>query len=78
MIRLEEMVSIIYWISNGKVKLDRDLANLYGLKIKALKQSVKRKIQPFQGWLLICGPLSMRCTHGYSCSSPSGLGGVNV
>ncbi len=37
----------IYVIRNQKVMLDRDLAELYGVETKVLKQSVKRHIKRF-------------------------------
>jgi hypothetical protein len=47
MIRLEEVITMIYWIRNEKVMLDRDLAKLYGVETKVLKQAVKRNIERF-------------------------------
>jgi phage regulator Rha-like protein len=44
---LEEVITMIYWIRNEKVMLDRDLANLYGVETKVLKQAVKRNIERF-------------------------------
>jgi len=38
---------MIYWIRNEKVMLDRDLARLYGVETKVLKQTVKRNIERF-------------------------------
>src|SRR4051812_24812329 len=44
----EETISNkIYFIRNQKVMLDRDLALLYGIETKVLKQSVKRNIFRF-------------------------------
>ncbi|MGV8138349.1 MAG: ORF6N domain-containing protein [Mangrovibacterium sp.] len=40
-------MSKIYVIRNEKVMLDRDLAELYGVETKVLKQSVKRNISRF-------------------------------
>lgn len=37
----------IFLIRGQKVMLDRDLANLYGVKTKALKQAVRRNIKRF-------------------------------
>ena len=37
----------IYWIRDQKVMLDRDLAQLYGVETKALKQAVKRNLERF-------------------------------
>lgn len=41
------VVNKIYEIRNQKVMLDRDLAELYGISTKALKQSVKRNTNRF-------------------------------
>ena len=44
----EELISNkIYFIRNQKVMLDRDLATLYGIETKVLKQAVKRNISRF-------------------------------
>ncbi len=44
----EELISNkIYFIRNQKVMLDRDLALLYGIQTKVLKQAVKRNISRF-------------------------------
>jgi hypothetical protein len=43
----ELIASKIYVIRRLKVMLDRDLAELYGVKTKALKQAVKRNINRF-------------------------------
>jgi len=40
-ILLKEVFTMIYWIRNDKVMLDRDLAKLYGVDTKVLKQAVK-------------------------------------
>ena len=37
----------IYWIRGEKVMLDEDLADLYGVEVKKLKQSVRRNINRF-------------------------------
>ena len=42
-----EITNRIYIIRNQKVMLDRDLAELYGVEVKALNQSVKRNINRF-------------------------------
>jgi len=43
----EVIVSKIYFIRGQKVMLDRDLAELYGVETKVLKQSVKRNLKRF-------------------------------
>ncbi|WP_269224324.1 ORF6N domain-containing protein [Flavobacterium sp. IMCC34518] len=46
----EETISNkIYFIRNQKVMLDRDLAQLYGIETKRLKEQVKRNISRFPG-----------------------------
>ena len=43
----ETISSNIYYIRNQKVMLDRDLAKLYGIETKRLKEQVKRNITRF-------------------------------
>jgi hypothetical protein len=43
----EAIISKIYQIRGQKVMIDRDLAELYGLETKVLKQSVKRNTDRF-------------------------------
>lgn len=43
----ERIINKIYVIRNKKVMLDRDLAELYGVKTMALNQAVKRNIKRF-------------------------------
>jgi hypothetical protein len=43
----ERIINKIYIIRNRKVMLDRDLAELYGVKTRALNQAVKRNIERF-------------------------------
>lgn len=43
----EVILNKIYFIRNQKVMLDRDLAELYGVETKRLKEQVKRNIQRF-------------------------------
>lgn len=47
MISEETISDKIYFIRNQKVMLDRDLATLYGIQTKVLKQAVKRNISRF-------------------------------
>ena len=44
---LAEIQNMIYEIRGQKVMLDRDLAVLYGVELKALNQAVKRNIERF-------------------------------
>ncbi|MFC1732770.1 ORF6N domain-containing protein [candidate division KSB1 bacterium] len=43
----EAILSRIYFIREQKVMIDRDLATLYGVETKRLKESVKRNIERF-------------------------------
>ena len=43
----ETLISRIYFIRNQKVMLDFDLAALYGVETKVLKQSVRRNLRRF-------------------------------
>jgi phage regulator Rha-like protein len=47
MIPDETLINKIYFIRNQKVMLDRDLATLYGIQTKRLKEQVRRNIQRF-------------------------------
>ena len=44
---MERITSKIYIIRGQKVMLDRDLADLYGVQTKVLKQAVRRNIDRF-------------------------------
>jgi hypothetical protein len=44
---VEQITSKIYLVRGVKVMLDRDLAELYGVETKVLKQAVKRNIKRF-------------------------------
>ena len=43
----ERIITKIYFLQNQKVMLDRDLAELYGVETKRLKESVKRNLFRF-------------------------------
>lgn len=55
MVKKDEVISIpddvimskIYFVRENKVMLDRDLAELYGVETKRLKEQVKRNIERF-------------------------------
>jgi len=47
MVTVEHIAGKIYLIRNQKVILDRDLADLYGVQTKVLKQAVRRNIGRF-------------------------------
>lgn len=44
---VERITSKIYPLRGQKVMLDRDLAELYGMETRALKQAVKRNVSRF-------------------------------
>ena len=44
-----ELAELIQWIRGEKVILDRDLARLYQVEVKALNQAVKRNSSRFPG-----------------------------
>lgn len=48
-LREETIANHIYFIRGQKVMLDVDLASLYGVETRVLKQSVKRNIKKFPG-----------------------------
>jgi len=43
----EIIINKIYLVRGRKVMIDRDLAELYGVETKVLKQAVKRNIKRF-------------------------------
>jgi len=47
LIKVEEIEKRIYFIRGFKVMLDRDLAELYEVETKVLKQAVRRNISRF-------------------------------
>jgi len=49
LIPLERIANSIYLIRGERVMLDRDLAALYGVETKVLKQAVRRNIDRFPG-----------------------------
>jgi hypothetical protein len=46
-VSIEKITSKIYVIRDTRLMLDRDLAQLYGVETKALKQAVRRNISRF-------------------------------
>lgn len=46
-IPVENITNKIYFIRGQKVMIDRDLAELYGVESKVLKQAVRRNIDRF-------------------------------
>jgi hypothetical protein len=47
MMPIERIASKIYFIRGMKVMLDRDLAGLYGVETRRLKEQVRRNIERF-------------------------------
>jgi hypothetical protein len=47
--QLQAIQTKIYTLRGVKVMLDRDLAEMYGVETRALKQAVRRNIERFQG-----------------------------
>jgi hypothetical protein len=47
LVKAEDVAPMIHWIRQEKVMLDRDLADLYGVETRALKQAVRRNIERF-------------------------------
>jgi hypothetical protein len=47
LVPIENITGLIYLIRGKKVMLDRDLASLYGVETKRLKERVKRNIERF-------------------------------
>ncbi len=50
---IENISALIYQLRGQKVMLDRDLARLYGVETKVLKQAVRRNIKRFPGDFMI-------------------------
>ena len=47
LIKTENIAPLIHWIRHEKVMIDRDLADLYGIETRTLKQAVRRNIDRF-------------------------------
>lgn len=45
--KIENVASAIHWVRGEKVLLDRDLAMLYNIETRALKQAVRRNAERF-------------------------------
>ena len=46
-LELNKIIDCIYIIRGNKIILDKDIAKLYNIETKALKQAVKRNIERF-------------------------------
>jgi hypothetical protein len=61
LIPVERIEKAIYLIRGEKVMLDRDLAHLYEVGTKVLKQAVKRKIDRFPAdFMFVLNPVEFR------------------
>ena len=77
LIPADRIESAIYYIRGEKVMLDRDLARLYGVTTKVLKQAVKRNIDRFpDDFMFVLNPAEFedwRCQFGTSNADRKGL-----
>jgi len=61
LIPVERIEKAIYLIRGEKVMLDRDLAHLYGVSTKVLKQAVRRNIDRFPGdFMFVLNPIEFQ------------------
>ncbi len=73
----EIVMNKIYIIRNHKVMLDRDLAELYGVETKVLKQSVKRNIDIFpEHFMFELTELEFEILRSQIVTSKDGRGGT--
>ncbi|MCX6243988.1 MAG: ORF6N domain-containing protein [Bacteroidetes bacterium] len=49
----ESIIRKIYWVRGEKVMLDEDLAELYGVEVKRLKEAVRRNLKRFPADFLL-------------------------
>ena len=77
LIPVERIEQSIYYIRGEKVMLDRDLAALYGVATKVLKQAVRRNIDRFpEDLMFVLSPTEFndwRCQFGTSKADRQGL-----
>lgn len=59
----EVMMNQIYYIRDQKVMLDRDLAELYGVETRVLKQAVRRNIDRFPQTSVLLRKKKMNWSH---------------
>jgi hypothetical protein len=72
----EAVISKIYFIRGEKVMLDRDLAELYGVETKTLKQAVRRNINRFPPDFMFECPRKSWRIGGHNMLLPSKIGKV--
>lgn len=57
----ERIANAIYFIRGEKVMLDRDLAALYGVDTRTLKQAVRRNVERFpEGFMFVLNPTEFK------------------
>jgi len=69
---VEHIAGKIYMIRGQKVMLDRDLAELYGIETRVLKQSVRRKAERFPSDFMFV--LSKDELNDLRCQSGTSIG----
>ena len=72
----ETLAGLVRWVRGERVMLDADLARLYGVTTKALKQAVKRNPRRFPGeFVLNIEEKEFAILRSQSVTSSSGWGG---
>jgi len=72
----EALAGLVRWVRGERVILDADLARLYGVTTKALKQAVKRNPRRFPGeFVLTIEEKEFAILRSQSVTSSSGWGG---
>ena len=73
----EVLMNKIYIIRNQKVMLDRDLAELYGVETKRLKEAVKRNLGRFpEDFMFELTEIEFESLRSQIATSKIGRGGV--
>jgi hypothetical protein len=73
----EALVDKIYFIRGQKVMMDRDLAQLYGVETKVLKQAVKRNITRFpKDFMFVLTAAELKIWRSQFVTSKSDLKGL--
>lgn len=71
------IISKIYLIRGQKVMIDRDLAELYGVETKRLKEAVRRNIERFpEDFMFEMNKKELKSWRGASVSSPEDRQGL--
>src|SRR5258706_15541504 len=73
----ELIINKIYLIRNQKVMIDNDLAEMYGIETKVLKQAVKRNISRFpRDFMFILSKKEFQVLRSQFVTSKEGRGGT--